>query len=174
MPGKSPAALARITEENKRKKKGSNDSSDSDSDTDSSPDSDSSLSSEDPLNRQEEVPESQHGAWDGVLSGLPRWEGDGAPAEPEDEAEAASAVPRTYTRDDIPQFVAQKERVIHVRMLTWDEQCTLGQIRKLSKKMQDHYLRQLKLNPPRSLIKVLVRACPGMSEPLPRIAANLI
>jgi hypothetical protein len=106
--------------------------------------------------------ETEDASLGGYANVLPLWQPEDQPPVEPDEDQEQYQPGRVYSTEDIARFVLDRDKEIHVSKLKWDKECTLGQIRRVSHKMVDHYVEQLRLNPPRNLIPVLVRALPGM------------
>jgi hypothetical protein len=63
---------------------------------------------------------------------------------------------------DISKCILHKEKRIHVSLLKWDKAMLMGQIRPLQTKVVEHYVHRLRATPPRRVVRVLVKAQPGV------------
>ena len=85
---------------------------------------------------------------------------------PEDPAATATEPPlfpegHIFQPGDIAKCILHKEKRVHVTLLKWDKRTVLGQIRPLSMKLVEHYVHRLRANPPRRVVRCLVKAQPG-------------
>jgi hypothetical protein len=67
-----------------------------------------------------------------------------------------------FSSKDIGKCVQATAKKIHVTELQWDKHTVLGQIRPLSSKLVEHYVHRLKSSPPRTLVRILVKATRGV------------
>ena len=89
----------------------------------------------------------------------------------EDEVGDNSEETKFYQSKDISKWIDKSVKKLHVNQLRWDKTRQQGQIRSLNTDLVDHYRNQLKLRPPRRLIRILAKPNSGIS-PLRRIGVK--
>jgi hypothetical protein len=82
--------------------------------------------------------------------------------ETSEEAHPEFAEGHLFSSKDIGKCVQATAKKIHVTELQWDKHTVLGQIRPLSSKLVEHYVHRLKSSPPRTLVRILVKATRGV------------
>ena len=93
------------------------------------------------------------------------------PAAPDASADTLFPEGHIFDAKDIGKCVLAQSKKIHVSELVWDKSTRLGQTRALSTKLVGHYVARLKANPPRLMVRVLVKATSG-SFCLRRVGVN--